>query len=863
MTAERSRRPRDPAAEQFEHAQCLDAAGFNVLRASRQTKRPVGSWKKFQTERTTPYLKDWFCVREADFNFWTTTGSLICRICLDCDNAYTEAYWREVLGADVFDATTTVRTRAGCHKWFTAEPGVVVRSVSVHLDGDQALSYDLKAEGAGVVLPPSVHATGFVYKWEVGPEHMLPAPAVLLNLKTSGLHGQRSLGEGTVLARDGEVRSKLTDLLNNPPAGENSGRDVWLTQVAGHYGKTYRNQRDTYEIHVLAAASSLPCPLPDLEVWNTLESIWNTEQAKEGDLGQGSGGTIAAQLVDLAEEFYTLGVSTEGDLYAVRKHGQPRVALPLRAGGAGGAGGLRGELAKLFRQRTGRVATQSALADALNVLDGIAADSDKQQLHLRVAQHEDSLIIDLGDQTGRCVVVTAQDWSLQDTAPVLFRRTALTCAHPEPIRGGSLQPLRDLLNVDEERWSLLVGWLVAGFFPDISHPILLLIGVEGAAKSTAARCLVCTLDPTAGGLRAPPTNPNDWGVKAQAAWAFGLDNVSHISPWLSDALCRAVTGDIDLSRRLYTNAELVAVAYRRVLALTTITATAWQSDLASRMLQIDLDHIDEEHRRDEEAIDAAFDACRADAFGALLDLLVQVFAVRPTVVLDRKPRMADFARILATLDACRGTDSLGAYRRTLEVQEEQVLEADWLAQAIIRLVENHHGRWEGTAQDLLETPIVAYANPDGKYRIKNAHGLSGKLKRLETILQKVAGIRIERFRVAHSGARAIRLERVGTSAWDVARVTQGDADEVSGDADETSVRHPQSPHSTPALAPGDEGDARDTPLLTLMSKKREEKGASDTRRDPHGEEVARSASPASPSSPAADDGSEFDPEAAF
>ena len=49
-----------------------------------------------------------------------------------------------------------------------------------------------------------------------------------------------------------------------------------------------------------------------------------------------------------------------------------------------------------------------------------------------------------------------------------------------------------------------------------------------------------------------------------------LDNVSDIQPWLHDAICRAVTGDGLLRRQLYTDSDVSVLAFRRVVALTSI-----------------------------------------------------------------------------------------------------------------------------------------------------------------------------------------------------------------------------------------------------------------------------------------------------
>lgn len=59
-----------------------------------------------------------------------------------------------------------------------------------------------------------------------------------------------------------------------------------------------------------------------------------------------------------------------------------------------------------------------------------------------------------------------------------------------------------------------------------------------------------------------------------------LDNVSLIEPWLSDALCRAVTGDGLVRRALYTNSDVSVLAFRRAVLLNGISLAGLRGDLA-------------------------------------------------------------------------------------------------------------------------------------------------------------------------------------------------------------------------------------------------------------------------------------------
>jgi hypothetical protein len=126
---------------------------------------------------------------------------------------------------------------------------------------------------------------------------------------------------------------------------------------------------------------------------------------------QDGGGSTATELVSLATDRYEMAMSATGEPFAVARAGHgPYLARMLR----GGQASLRAELAAAYARKTGRVPASGALADALNVLEGIAMDRPPIPLELRVARHEDGLVLDLGDPSGRAVVITPAGWALTE-----------------------------------------------------------------------------------------------------------------------------------------------------------------------------------------------------------------------------------------------------------------------------------------------------------------------------------------------------------------------------------------------------------------------------------------------------------------
>ncbi|WP_028647275.1 hypothetical protein [Nocardiopsis sp. CNT312] len=451
----------------------------------------------------------------------------------------------------------------------------------------------------------------------------------------------------------------------------------------------------------------------------------------------------ATLLVELADRHVDVVNGDDGKAYAVRRNGA-RVAFPLLR-----KDGLRVQLSRQYYAEHRSAPSQSALTDAISVLEGRAKEQDPQTIHLRLAPHRTdegapAVVLDLGTTDGVCVIATGQGWHTTERSPVLFRRTRLTqpmdvCA-PAGRTGQGLAALRDLLNVDEPTFRLIVGWLVAGLIPDLPHPILAGKGEQGTGKSTALAMLVNLIDRSQAPLRSLPKDIKTWATVAGASWTVCLDNVSTIPAWLSDTLCKAVTGDSLVDRALYSDDDVNVVSFRRLIALTSIDTGALASDLSERMLTAEFQPIKADQRRPEAEVKAAYSQAAPRIRGALLDLLCAVLAELPRTHLAELPRMADFARVLAALDTVQGWDTLDTYRAASEVSTADLMDAKPFASAVADLIEQR-GSWTGSMSQLLEQ--VAVPEPRPKSWPVDATRASGQLKRDAPVLRAV-GIGFEK-----------------------------------------------------------------------------------------------------------------------
>ena len=117
-------------------------------------------------------------------------------------------------------------------------------------------------------------------------------------------------------------------------------------------------------------------------------------------------------------------------------------------------------------------------------------------VHLRVAQHEQSVIIDLCDSDWQVVEITKDGWTVRSQSHVHFRRVKGMLPLPIPTQGGNLDELQHLVNVrDVSDLKLIVGWLVGALHPAGPYPILVIHGEQGSAKSTLEKILRRLIDP--------------------------------------------------------------------------------------------------------------------------------------------------------------------------------------------------------------------------------------------------------------------------------------------------------------------------------------------------------------------------------
>jgi hypothetical protein len=231
------------------------------------------------------------------------------------------------------------------------------------------------------------------------------------------------------------------------------------------------------------------------------------------------------------------------------------------------------------------------------------------------------------------VEIQATGWQVIERPDVHFRRSAGQRALPVPARGGSIALLRKYINLDPADLPLLVGWLTAALRPAGPHPILVITGEQESAKSTLARIGRLLVDPHRTPLRAEPKDHRDLKVAALHGWVQAYDKLSAMPDWLSNGLCRLVTGWGISTRGLVTNHEEVVWSVHRPVILTSIDDIVQRPDVIDRSIFLPIRSIVPSRRRCEEDLWAEFMPDYPRIFGGLLDAVAAGMRLRPTVKL--------------------------------------------------------------------------------------------------------------------------------------------------------------------------------------------------------------------------------------
>lgn len=419
------------------------------------------------------------------------------------------------------------------------------------------------------------------------------------------------------------------------------------------------------------------------------------------------------RLRDYIEDAYHLMQDGDGNAFALPVDG-PRIPQMLYTGRPS----LQIEAPHAWaQQEKGRpVISTTAVKNVMTQIEAACYAAPREPVYLRSAQVSDDkgIVIDLGRQDARSLVVAPSGWevhALNERLP-LFRRTPGVRELPIPESGGSLDELRELLNVSDDTWPLVMGWLIASPFGSIPRPWLFHTGPQGSGKSQGAELVLNVLDPRPALSPMPRKGDrSDPSAVATSSYLLGWDNATSMPQELSDWLCSLVTGTVEERRVLNTTSAVQTLSIMRSGILTGISVSGIRPDLAERMVNVEFERITGEDRKLHGALVRRFEERHSRILGALADAVSVVLRSLPSVDLSgvALPRMGDYAAILRAYDMTEGTDLFGAYLDRMRQTFNERAEDDPTSAVLLSFLAEHGDSALGKVE------------PGELYRLLSAH----------------------------------------------------------------------------------------------------------------------------------------------
>jgi hypothetical protein len=137
--------------------------------------------------------------------------------------------------------------------------------------------------------------------------------------------------------------------------------------------------------------------------------------------------------------------------------------------------------------------------------------------------------------------------------------------------------LMNIKNIDER--VVAKAYIVGLFYPDIPKPISVVMAEQGSAKTTEHKLQKKLVDPSSTKTLTFPRDITELVQKLMHNYVCYFDNISIIPGWISDQLCRAVTGSGFSKRELYSDDEDIIYSFKRCIGFNGINLGATKADL--------------------------------------------------------------------------------------------------------------------------------------------------------------------------------------------------------------------------------------------------------------------------------------------
>ena len=466
--------------------------------------------------------------------------------------------------------------------------------------------------------------------------------------------------------------------------------------------------------------------------------------------------TYSQLLIEITDKFCELFHDEDKETYATIDSGTHHETWKIHSRG------FRLWISDQFYTLTGLGISSNSLKDALATIEAKAVfDGACKKVYLRVAQLKNTIYLDICNEQWEVIEITPSGYKILQSSPVPFIRSKGMLAFVTPEPEGSIELLRNHLNVNNKDFPLVVGWILISLQASKSAlPILILGGEQNTGKSETTKMLRLLTDPHTAPIRTKPKE-DDLAVMAFNNYVIALDNLSGITPSFSDFLCCCSTGASQSKRQHYKDTDEVLINIKRPLILNGIDDLAKRGDMASRSIFVHLPLLAHEHRKSMKKLWDDFNQDLPLIFGSLLGALSHALKNLAKTNIDKLPRMADFALWTKAAEGSFGWDNefMRSYQDNIDNIISATIESSPFAYGVKKFMDNTP-EWSGSADRLLEILERDYID----YRVTNSQKwMKTPKKVLEQLRRHAPGLKalgIEITDVRQSSGVVITIKRM-------------------------------------------------------------------------------------------------------
>lgn len=271
-----------------------------------------------------------------------------------------------------------------------------------------------------------------------------------------------------------------------------------------------------------------------------------------------------------------------------------------------------------------------------------------ETIYNRIAMVEGAIYYDLVNSDWQAIKITktsVETVSLDENTPIFVRKQHQKAqVIPKFGRESALDDLVQLLRIPYKDRQIFKVHLISMFIEKYPMPIMNILGEQGSNKTTLARSVKNIVDPSGENTSSLPRNTQDLILHLNNRYLVNFDNVSGFDSNTSDIFCRAITGDGQSRRQLYTDQDEVIFNYRRKIIINGIAPSLEFPDYRERSIFYEMLPLKEHERLTEEEYNKKFDYILPYVLGNIFTTLQKALQLYDKVrgELKNLERMADF-----------------------------------------------------------------------------------------------------------------------------------------------------------------------------------------------------------------------------